>query len=114
MTTAFSEALRRERVRRGENQRQTAARFGVSQPSYFRWETGDTLPRDQHWSQVAGFLGMSVDDLYFLIHDEEPPSSHTNLDERMSALERDIVDIKEQFDQLIRVVKKHVEGVGDA
>ena len=43
----LGEALRRERKRRGQLQRETALWFGVSQPSYHQWESGRSTPADE-------------------------------------------------------------------
>ena len=55
----LGEALRAERRRRRETQRQTAVFFGVSQPVYHGWENGQ-LPAAKHHSGVAEFLGAPI------------------------------------------------------
>ncbi len=95
--TAFSEALRRERVRRGENQRQVAARFEVSQPSYYRWENGEAVPRDKYRPAVAAYLGLDTPRLTKLLYETEEPTTYTDLVERVAALERDMEDVREQL-----------------
>jgi len=95
--TAFSEALRRERLRRGENQRHVAARFGVSQPSYYRWENGEATPRDKYRPAVAAYLGLDSPRLTKLLYETEEPATYTEMMERIAALERDVADLKEQL-----------------
>ena len=73
--TYFGEALRRERHRRNEKQRDTARRFKVSQPSYHRWESGASVPADEHRHAVAEFLGVTVQDVWEMIHDKAPPAT---------------------------------------
>ena len=90
----LGEALRRERHRRGEKQRQTAQRFGVSQPSYHRWESGVSLPADEQRHLVAEFLGVTVQELWEMIHEEAPPVTLEELQQEMSAVRRDIQDLK--------------------
>jgi|GEM_PF-5638555 len=93
MSTTVGEALRRERLRRGENQRQAATRFGVSQPSFYRWESGDTVPSDEHRREIAAYLGLSGDDFFKLLHREEPVS-FTSLEARVHDLERDVRELR--------------------
>ncbi len=96
MTTAIGEALRRERVRRGENQRQAAARFSVSQPTWYRWEAGEVMPSDEFRPSLASFLGVTGEDLYRLLHEDEP-TSFSSLEARVKDIERDIADMREQM-----------------
>ncbi|MGI9606786.1 MAG: helix-turn-helix transcriptional regulator [Acidimicrobiales bacterium] len=104
MSTAFGEALQRERRRRGENQRETAERFGVSQPSYHRWERGDSHPDDKHKHAIAEFLGITVQDVWELQHNATDPLSFTLLNDRVSALERDVEDLKRQLAEALAAV----------
>ena len=95
--SAFGEALRRERSRRKERQRDTAARFGVSQPSYHRWESGENLPDDELRQKVAEYLGITVGEVWELMHNESAPASLEALHQDIADLQRDIADIREQL-----------------
>ncbi len=99
---SFGEILRRERTRRGETQLQTAARFGVSQAGYSRWENGTAYPSDKHWKKMAGFLGMKIDELYAMFNEQEgidakDPMTLHKLAEDVAALERVIEGLTERL-----------------
>lgn len=97
LTTMLAEALRRERVRRHERQEDTAARFGISQPSYWRWEAGKGLPNDRFFAAVADFLGMTTEEVWQLAYGDEKPQSLSNLTEMISGLQRDIDDLRSRL-----------------
>lgn len=97
----LSEALRRERKRRKETQRDAALRFGVSQPSYFQWEDGKAAPKDEHRRAIADYLGVSVGDIHEMLH-EGSATSHTEVLARLAALERDVEDLRSQLARLCK------------
>jgi len=101
----LGEALRRERQRRGEKQRDTARRFEVSQPSYHRWESGVSSPSDEHRYAVAEFLGVTVQELWEMIHHEAPPASLEALQGEVAAIKRDIEDLKVMLQTIVERVQ---------
>ncbi len=100
MTTAFGEALRRERTRRGERQREAAARFDVSQPSYHRWEAGEHLPDDELRQKVADYLGITVGEVWELMHGEVAPASLGSLQSEVADMQRAIKDLQAKLREL--------------
>lgn len=103
----FGEALRRERQRRGEKQRDTALRFNVSQPSYHRWESGESIPADEHRHEVAEFLGVTVQDVWEMIHEKAPPASLDALQAEMAGLKRDLADLRSKFEAIANSLTNH-------
>jgi transcriptional regulator with XRE-family HTH domain len=64
----LGELIRRERTRRGDTKQETAARFGISQASYFRWESGEDRPDDDTFAAIGRYLGRPVDEVWELAH----------------------------------------------
>jgi transcriptional regulator with XRE-family HTH domain len=64
----LGELIRRERTRRGDTKQDTAARFGISQASYFRWESGEDRPDDDTFAAIGRYLGRKVDEVWELAH----------------------------------------------
>lgn len=101
----LGELLRRERTRRSERQVDTAARFGITQPSYHRWERGDSRPDDAHFAEVARFLGIKVDEVWQLVHGASPePTSLNQLREQVDGLQRDIDDLRTLVRELMHSI----------
>lgn len=94
MSVELGEMLRRERMRRKERQRDTCARFGVSQPSYAKWESG-TRPDDSRLADIASFLGLQLEEVWRMTHGEsKAPATLDELRVKMADLERDIKDLR--------------------
>lgn len=88
MPESFPDRLRRERRTRGESQRTTAPRFGISQAGYARWELGENKPEPHHYDALASFLGCEVGDIHAMIYDSgEPPEAGAQLGQRVTNLE---------------------------
>jgi transcriptional regulator with XRE-family HTH domain len=64
----LGEQIRRERSRRGDTKKDAAARFGISQSSYFRWESGEDRPEDDMFGAIGRYLGKRVDDVWEVAH----------------------------------------------
>ncbi len=90
----LGELLRRERTRRGERQVDAAARFGISQASYHRWESGENRPSDEQFATVGNFLGLHVDDVWKLVHHGEEPTSLDATRQEVAELKRDVADLR--------------------
>ena len=103
-TTVFGERLRRERRRRGETQSQVAARFGIAQASYQRWEVAGAIPDVDRYADVASYLGVTVENLWEMLSNEKPASSLDLVNETVGVLERDIRDLREMIAGLTRRV----------
>lgn len=108
--SSLGERLRRERRRRKETQAQTAARFGVSQPAYHRWETGQNQPESDRYAQIASYLGFKVEELWQLVHDAAPPLTLATLEERVNELARDIDDLRQVVADVIRALRDVQRG----
>lgn len=110
--STLGEALRRERQRRGELQRDAAERFGVSQPSYHRWEAGDSAPADESRHAIAEYLGITVQEVWELLHhhtaaDHPTPTGMVEqLQRDVEGLRREIVDLKAKFDEIAQIVNR--------
>ena len=63
MSIAFSEALRRLRVKKGLSQQQLADSLNVDRSTVAKWETGDRLPDAGTISRLSGVLGANVAEL---------------------------------------------------
>lgn len=94
MPSELGERLRRERVRRRETQDQTATRFKVSQPSYHRWESGETNPNDKHFGEIANFLGCKTDEVWKMVYQGVEPTSLDGLRQQIEELNRDMDDLR--------------------
>lgn len=105
MSKALGERLRRERTRRDERQIDAANRFGISQPSYYRWESGEARPDDSQFELIGRYIGVPVDEVWELLHGEkaEPPSL-TGLREQIGSVERDVADLKATINELTAIV----------
>ena len=94
-TTQIGELLRRERLRRDQLQDQAALRFGITQPSYSRWENGQIFPDDKHFAEVANFLGLQLEDVWEMVNGNDPrPVSLEALKTEIAELKRDIADLR--------------------
>jgi transcriptional regulator with XRE-family HTH domain len=95
MSNDLGEALRRERRRRKERQIDTASRFGISQPSYARWESGEHDPDDQHFGAIADFTGLALSDVWRMVHHSDAePLTVDKLQERLLHAEQDWSDVR--------------------
>lgn len=79
-------------------------RFDVSQPSYHRWESGESVPADEHRHEVAEFLGITVQEVWEMIHEKAPPTSLEALQAEVAELKRDIGDLKVQFQAIAQAL----------
>jgi len=102
---SLGEALRRERQRRSELQRDAASRFGVSQPSYHRWESGESVPADESRQAVAEYLGMTIQEVWELIYDTAPPISLESVQQDVAEIRRELADLKRKIDELVTAIK---------
>lgn len=112
--SAFGERLRRERLRRKLSQREAAARFGVSQPSYYRWESGQIEPATRYRRDIADWLGITLDELFELIGTTGAPMTHAELEERVRDLERDSAEYRELISELQQRVDTLEQHAGTA
>jgi transcriptional regulator with XRE-family HTH domain len=64
----LGEQIRRERTRRGDTKKDAAARFGISQSTFFRWESGEDRPDDDTFGAIGRYLGRRVDDVWEVAH----------------------------------------------
>lgn len=92
---ALAARLREARRRRDETQTEAAARFGITQPSYSRWELGQSSPSEQHLDALASFLGMAPDDLDRLLGreaDGDDPLEAVRAE--LAALQREVAELR--------------------
>lgn len=61
--TGFGPRMHRLRLERGFKQGDIAERLKVSIAAVSQWESGKALPRGVRWSELADFLGVSVEEL---------------------------------------------------
>src|SRR5256885_9798086 len=66
--TQLGIALLCERKRRGWKQHEVGEHFGVSQPTYYRWESGENVPESFRYDEIAQFLGCSLERVWRMIH----------------------------------------------
>lgn len=59
----LGEKIKNARLQKGLSQRQVAEQLGVSQPSYFEWERGDSVPNWARMKSIAKVLEISLDEL---------------------------------------------------
>ena len=85
----LGERIRRERKRRGERQIDLAERLGTTQATVYRWEIGENRPDIDKFGAVAEYLGMKVDEVYFLAMEAPMPTSLANVQAEIDALRRD-------------------------
>lgn len=111
MSKRLGTRLREERRERGESQRTTAPRFGISQPGYARWESGENNPDDSQYDAVASFLGCDVDEVWAMIHDpdtEGPIGAElgqrvANLEAEANGVRRELAELRQVVDRLIQL-----------
>ena len=94
--------VRRERLRRQERQVDAAARFGVSQSTYSRWESGAIQPDDRHFAAIGRYVGIGVEDLWEAAHGEggsaaAAAAAHDALLAQIDALRSEIEDLRRQL-----------------
>lgn len=106
----LGERLRRERVRRGDRQMDVAARMGISQPSYHRWEVGENYPDDRQFAKVAGYLGCTTEEVWRMVHGDEAPASLSRVQDDVEALRRDVEDLRE-LRRLVAELREQVAGL---
>lgn len=87
--------LREARQRRGETQAEVAARFGVTQPSYSRWELGQTSPSGQHLDELSRFMGMEPDDFARLLQGTADPLDAVRA--QLAELQREVAELRAQL-----------------
>ena len=92
--SVLGEQLRRERTRRGMRQQEAAALFGVSQPSYHRWEAGTNHPDAQFFRLLAEFLGCTIDEVWSMVFREEPPASLGQIKTQVDELRAQIAELR--------------------
>lgn len=59
----LGEKIKVAREKKGLSQRQVAEQVGVSQPAYFEWERGDSVPSWARMKALAQILELSLDEL---------------------------------------------------
>lgn len=90
--------LRAERAKRAETQATAAARFGITQPSYGRWEAGRHDPSDEHFDTIASYLGVEVGAVWQAVHGT-PADEVLSPRENVDALRADIEELYEVIGQ---------------
>lgn len=72
----FAKRLESLRLQRGYSQSEMANMVNVSQPSYWAYENGKSIPHKNTQIQLARVLGVSVEEL---MKDETEPFPETNI-----------------------------------
>lgn len=106
MSEELGERLRRERLRRRELQNVTADRFGISQPNYSRWESGEYRVGQSHFAEVAEFLGLKIEEVWTMANGETPPTSLDLIREEIDGLKRDVGDLRVIVARLAGLIEK--------
>lgn len=90
------EQLKQQRTIRNENQTVAGRRFGVTQPTFARWERGMT-PNDSMVPHLAHFLGVTTADVWQLVHSTIRPTSRQALMDELDAARSDRAAITEEL-----------------
>jgi transcriptional regulator with XRE-family HTH domain len=99
--TTLGELLRKERLRRKERQIDTASRFAISQPSYWRWESDKGQPDDSQFGRIAEYLGITTEEVWELVHAQPATQlSLSAIQEAVLELRRDVDDMRVQLAEL--------------
>lgn len=80
------------RTTRGETQAEVARLFGITQPSYHRWEAGTNNPDARHFADIAKYLQVDVGQVWTLVH--SPVEQTETLADQVGALEAAIDEAK--------------------
>ena len=75
-----------------EPQTEAAARVGITQPAYSRWELGQSSPSEQHLDALAGFFGMAPDDLDWLLQGNADPLEAVRAE--LAELQREVAELR--------------------
>lgn len=105
--TRLKDMLRSERQRRNWTEEQAADFFGVNQSSYHRWEQGPpegNLPGKSNLVKVADFVGVTLEEAYQLKYSVDAPVTLTDALARISMLERDQEELRDEIAGLRRQV----------
>jgi len=84
--TEFGERLNALRTAQGLTLETLADRLGVSRQAVWYWETGQRLPRAEHFQQIAKLFGVQESDLLA----EPPRAETTNHSSLISQLKREV------------------------
>ena len=93
----LGEALRAERRRRRETQRQTAVFFGVSQPTYHHWENDMAVPPVERRPLIADYLGVAVSEVDRLVDGDG--FIPLGVADRVEVLERKVAELLDRLEQ---------------
>jgi transcriptional regulator with XRE-family HTH domain len=96
MPSELGNRLRNERKTRDMTQKDVAARFGITQSSYSRWENGISPPHDDQFAEVAAYIGVTTGEVWQMVYDSEEPVSLKLLQDEMAALRRQMTDMRKQ------------------
>jgi transcriptional regulator with XRE-family HTH domain len=96
--TELGARLKAARTAQGATQSEIAARFKITQPSYQRWESGQTSPDPSQYETIAHFLSSTPAEVFRMIHGGAPTAPITQ------TLRDDIDDIRSQLDELTQLI----------
>lgn len=99
--TRFQRAMVAARGRAGHSQWDAAYFLGCRGETVSRWERGVTAPSDELWARVAGYLGVSEEELMVMANTLETGPKKPKA-ERMSELQRLRKEIQEAEEVLDR------------
>lgn len=66
----FHERLKRERLKRGLTQEQTAAKLNIKRSTYAKYEVGENRPDYELLGKISKLFNKTIDDLLGIEHDE--------------------------------------------
>lgn len=99
----IGERVRRERIRRQLPQAEAGVLFGISQPSFHRWESGATKPDAEHFAKLGDFLGCTVDEVWAMVFEEAPPVELDRLAATVAVLAADVARLSRQVRSLLNI-----------
>lgn len=97
-----------EAARRGISHEEAGRIIGVSQSTFSRWVTGETLVRSEHWGKVARFLHVPREELSTVVAQERARRSARGATERIEVLEREVDGLRKDIAELANLVRQRL------
>lgn len=94
----FTERLKELRNKEGLSQAELAKQLGVAMDTISKWETGERLPRDKYYAQLAEVLDVPITYLVGVTDDPEFPQMS---DEEAAAIAEE--EEREELEHMIKL-----------
>lgn len=108
--STLGQQLTAQAALRGMSQREAGEELGISQATFSRWASGESVPASTHWTAIARFLKIPRNRVAEAVLQMVETNSTQGQSEQIARLETQVVEMREQLDYVVEMVTRLAEG----